>query len=58
MTVLTTSQVSRRWSLPVQRVRRMCEREVFPGAFRSGNKWLIPETSVRLREGALEETPT
>jgi hypothetical protein len=60
--VLSATQVSQRWggpqAFPVRRVCRWCERGVFPRAFKVGNRWVIPETDVRLREGTDHLDPT
>lgn len=63
MAVLTTAQVSGRWNRPgipfsTKKVRRWCERGVFPHAFRMNDRWLIPETDVLLREGTNPEGAT
>jgi hypothetical protein len=53
---LTPSDVAARWSkpdrpFPRRRVLRWCEKGVFTGAFRVGNRWAIPLNDVLLREG-------
>lgn len=53
---LTPADVAARWSqpgrpFPTRRVRRWCEKGLFDGAFRVGNRWAIPLRSVLQREG-------
>jgi hypothetical protein len=52
---LSPADVAARWSRPGRpfdrrRIYRWCEKGVFEGAFRVGNRWAIPLASVLLRE--------